>query len=233
MGNSDALSLVETKDSSQHYSASDIQAILPPDPQSMLGSCHRSHPPRLSLTLHFVSLEAPALQHPSPLSPLLAVIHAAPHPAHDRHCGGGGAWHLADGTVAGIHAGGCRLIHTWRSQPAVLAPQPAAPLICLPAQVVLAGCAWPLLLTCPSLRVLLLTVAPHPTVKAPARVTLPRAPPHTLLLSDCHFHPFPAATGKNKVILHEAMAPALPSNLHLQQLLRLRPGVHHHGWREL
>ena len=31
------------------------------------------------------------------------------------------------------------------------------------------------------------------SLQAPTRITLPRAPPHTLLLSDCHFHRFPGA----------------------------------------
>ncbi len=33
------------------------------------------------------------------------------------------------------------------------------------------------------------------SLQTPSRVTLPRAPPHTLLLSDCQFHCFPAVTG--------------------------------------
>jgi tRNA pseudouridine38-40 synthase len=50
----------------------------------------------------------------------------------------------------------------------------------------------------------------HASLSTPTRLTLPRAPPHTLLLSDCAFHAFPQQTGGLKY-----SCALLPPTLHV------------------
>lgn len=113
-----------------------------------------------------------------------AVLHAAPHPPHDRR---------RRGSCPGPHAHGT-CARLWRTGEHA---RPCAPL----SQGVAPhdpGLPWPL-------QALL-----EGALTAPSRVTLPIAPPHTLLLADCDFMHFPHQHGWSASSVHQGARAHLP-----------------------